>query len=513
MTTLTLTINATNFLPQYKTGSAKISELLLNQGNTMEMEIVQKTGQSAPAVGKEIIFKDGSRYLFAGFITKCTPTEYGVGQAVIWKIECTDYTYILINKSVQGAYENKTLAYIVDDILDMSVDASYGITDTNVATGPTIETINFNHISVRQALENLAKVTGYVWWVDYTKDIHFVAQNTGATAPESFKDSVPTNHESLMITYDLAQVRNDITVIGGVQESSSYSQVFLGDTFAREWVLLEKVFTMTSIELDTGAGYVTKNVGVDPKDDELGNDFMYNPERGAIRCTATTTTPNATSKVKVTYTYPLNVLTEVKSAPSITLMQGLEGGDGIHAHTINDSTIVSNGQAQQRALKELDDFQFPTVVGKVITRTGLLTAGSYFHPGQIVTINSSTYGIASDTPYMIQKVVTTLVESGSAIEYFYDISFGGRNIGVVDFLQALASPESPLDTSGQITKIQALADILTISEVITRNSGLHSNSDTITVAESISKANVTPPFKWGVNATANKGIFGKSEWG
>lgn len=512
MTTLTLTIGGVNFLPQYKTGSAKITAQIKNQGNTLAMTIIQRSGQNPPVVGKEIIFKDGSRFLFGGFITKIAPVEYGVGQLVQYEVEATDYTYLLINKYAQQSYESKTLAYIVADLLTNSVASGYGLTSTGVATGPTVTTIAFNHISLRQCFENLSKITGYIWWVGYDKNIYFIDPASAPFAPEQITDALK-NHESMAITVDSTQVRNDIVIIGGTSESSNYPQVILGDNNAREWVLLYPVSTMVSIELDTGAGYVTKAFGIDPRDDETGNDFMYSPTRGNIRCTATTTTPSATTKIRVTYTYPLDVITEVQSAPSILAMKALEGGDGVHSYTIDDSTILSLDQATQRALKELDQFANPVLSGDFITRTGLLAAGSYFIPGQALTVNLPVWGISTDTVYIIQKVVTTMVESGSAIEYIYQVTFGGRLLGVVDFLQALATPEQPLDLSGEVKKIRAIADVITITETITRNGNVKSISETVTVAESISKTNVTPPFKWGVNGTANKGVFGKSEWG
>lgn len=515
MSTLTLTLGGVDFLPQYKTGSAKIKAQLSNQGDSMTMTITQKSGQSAPSVGKEIVFKDGSRFLFAGFITKAVPVEFGVGQFTVYTIEATDYTYILINKNAQSSYASKTLSYIVTDLLATNVAASYGMTHVNTPTGPTIATINFNHISCRQAFENLAKVTGYTWWVDYEKDVHFVPISSGGTgAPEKFTDAASGNHEQMTISYDLSQVRNDITVIGGTQESAQYTQVILGDGNAREWVLIYPVFTMVSVELSLGGGaYAAQTVGVDPKDDETLFFAMYSSDRGSVRLSSGSTTLGATDKLRVKFTYPLNVLTEVKSASSIAAMKALEGGDGIHSYTINDSTIVSNAQAQQRALKELDAFANPTLIGKVITRTGILTAGSYFAPGQLLTINSPAYGINIDTPYMIQSVVTTLNESGSSIEYRYEITFGGRNVGVVDFLQALATPETPLDTSGQVTKIQSVAEDIVITETITRDSNTKNIAETVSIVEAApTKVNVTPPFKWGVDATANKGVWGKSEW-
>ncbi len=511
MTTLTLTIGGVNFLPQYKSGSAKITSQVQNQGDTCDLTIVQRSGQNPPIVGQELIFKDGSRFLFGGFISKITPTETGIGQLIEYVVETTDYTYLLINKNAQQQYASESLHDIVADLLTQYVAAGYGLSASGVSTGPTITTVAFNHISLRQCFENLAKITGFIWYVGYDKVVHFYDPNIAPAAPELITDAL-SNHMSMAITVDATQVRNDITILGGTQESNPYQQVILGDANAREWILLYPVTTMTSIEEDTGSGYVSKAFGVDPKDDEAGNDFMYSPSRGSIRATATTTTPGATNKIRVTYTYPLDVLTEVQDAASILAMKALEGGDGIHSYTINDTTILSLDQAQQRALQELDQFANPTLSGEFFTRTGLLQAGSYFIPGQALTVNLPSWGIASNTVYLIQKVVTTLDESGSAIEYTYDVIFGGRLLGVIDFLQALASPEEPLDNSGEVQKIHLISEIVTFAESITKNNNVKNITETVTFAESLSKANVTPPFKWGVNGTANKGVWGKSEW-
>lgn len=511
-TTLTLTIGGVNFLPRYVTGSARITESINNQGNSLTMNLFIKTGQAFPTIGSEIIFKDGARYLFGGFVSKLSPKEYGVGQAIEYRLEATDYTSLLQNKNASQTYESQTLGYIVDDLVDTCIDSGYGVTHANTATGPTISTVAFNHISLRKCFENLAKLTGYIWWIDYLKDIHFIDPGGASSAPEQIRDDAPTNHEYVNIVLDVSQVRNNITVLGGTQESSSYPQVILGDANAREWVLAYPVRTMTSIELDTGGGYVTKTFGIEGEDDETLFDFMYSQSRGAVRASSGTSTPGATHKIRVTYTYPLPVTAQVSDATSIAALIAIEGGDGLHSYTIQDTTILSSDQAQKRALKELEQFSNPILSGTFRTRTGLLSAGSYFAPGQALVVNLPSWGISTNTTYTIQKVVTTLVESGDAIEYTYDVTFGGRMLGVVDFLIALGTPELPVDSTGEVLKIKAVSEVMTITETITRNGNARSISESAVVAETISKTNVTPPFKWGVDATANKGVWGKSEW-
>ena len=126
-----------------------------------------------PQEGQEIIFKDGSRFLFAGFISRISPVEVGEGELFIYRIEATDYTYVLLNKNAQKSYENRTLKYIVEDLISTYVDSGYSITTTNVDTGPTIDTIAFDHINLKKcylfcsAIRLLLKC-GTIYAINYT---------------------------------------------------------------------------------------------------------------------------------------------------------------------------------------------------------------------------------------------------------------------------------------------------------------------------------------------------------
>lgn len=127
MSTLTLTIGGVNFLPQYKTGTARITEQLQNRSNSLSLQLTRLPSSNDPQEGAEIILKDGARFLFAGFVTRVEPTENGKGSQFIYRIEATDYTYVLINKNAQAVYKNKTMKYIVQDLLSQYVNAGYSL--------------------------------------------------------------------------------------------------------------------------------------------------------------------------------------------------------------------------------------------------------------------------------------------------------------------------------------------------------------------------------------------------
>src|ERR1043165_6740200 len=136
----TLTIAGSSFLSQYKTNSARITESV-DRAGVMTMTIVTNPPQSIPQEGSEVVFKDGTRYLFGGYISKVEPQEIGIGQLFTCKVEVSDYSYLFNSKMASRGYTNHTLKYIVEDLLSSYVTSAYGFDTTNVNTGPTIDSI------------------------------------------------------------------------------------------------------------------------------------------------------------------------------------------------------------------------------------------------------------------------------------------------------------------------------------------------------------------------------------
>ena len=497
-------------MPQYVTGSLHIKKQLYSKGDVLNIRLVQKSGQTQPQEGQEIILKDGSRYLFGGFVTKIDAQEVGVGQQFQMNVEGTDYTYILSNKVAVRTYTNQTLHYIVNDLISSFIDSGYSITITGVENpGPVIDSVFFNYISVRKCLEKITSLTGYNWWIDYQRNIYFVAP-TAISAPESFKDSAPGNHSSMSIVFDTTQVRNSIVAKGGQSPASSNAtNAYKGDGNARQWFLQGEPTATPTVTVNG----VSKTVGVDPTDDETGFNYMYNSDQKYVRASSGTTTLTTSDVISISYPYNYPILIIMEDAVSIAFMKALEGGDGKHQYTVTDNTVKSKDEARAKAATQLQLYSQPLVTGTVKTRTGQLLAGSYFYPGQYVTINSPSWGINSDTSYLIQEVDVTTQEDGTNIEYLYTIIFGGRLQGLQVFLESLADEETLDSTDQSIDTIRAVNEAVTITESISKNAHLQTANETVTVGESISKTNVTPPFKWGPTADPKKGRWVESEWG
>lgn len=490
----TLTLAGSNFLPRYKTNSVRIRELIQNKSSVLDMQIVVKSGQTKPAEGSEIVYKDGSRFLFGGYVTRISPAEVGEGQLFIYDLEASDYSQIFNNKVARRAYTNMTLKAIVEDLMSTYVDASYGFTTTNVATGPTITSVSFDHVSLRKAFEKLAKLTGYVWYTDYQKNLFWQA-TTATAAPENITDST-ANFSEITISYDTTQVKNSVTVIGspaGEAANAPNTQTFTGNALDRIWLLDNRPASVISVTINA----VSKQVN--NKNNEIeGDQVLYDSDTGYIWVNTDEPTPANGYAIVVNYYPYVDIIAKKEDAPSIAFFAALDGGDGLFEYTIKDPSITTKAEAADRALQELDQFADPLVNGQFVTRTGLLSGGSYFAPGQYLTVNLPTYGISSDSVFLIQEVVTEVNEDSNTgrTEYTYTVRFGGKLVGVQEFLESLSSEiasATETDTGADIKTIEFLTD-----SFVAEDSGL-------------THTNQTPPFKYGP-AGSPQGKYGKSEY-
>lgn len=487
----TLTLAGVNFLPQYKTSSAHIREIVQNKSNVMNMKIIVRPGQNSPQEGSELVFKDDSRFLFAGFVTKVTPEETGEGQLFSYNIETSDYSFIFGQKIARRAYQNQTLNYIVTDLMNEYIGASYGFDLTNVATGPTIDSVVFDHISVRKCFEKLQKLTGYIWYVDYEKRLFFTTQSA-TPAPETITDTTE-NFQSINIDLDTTQVKNSVIVIGSPdgQQSETYTEeTFVGDDTQRSWELQSAPSEIVFIKKNG----VEQQYSLDAN--ERSDDvFVYSFSGKSFRVTQNQATYTPSDTVVIRYYPRVPIIVRKIDQNSIDFFAALDGGDGIYEVTLKEPSIITKDEALERAQTELDEYSFPLVIGRFNTRTGLLSGGSIFSPGQVVTVNLPTYGITTDTGFLVQEVNIRLSENASETEYLYEVRFGGKLVGVQEFLENLAADSGADDTTGP-------DGILT----------LESAADEFEAEDSVpTHSNTIPPYEYGPAGTP-QGKWNLSEW-
>lgn len=488
----TLTIAGVDALPSYKTNSAKIREIIQNKSNVMNMQFVVSNIANKPTQGSELVYKDGARFLFGGFISHTVPVEVGAGQKYMFNVEVSDYSYIFNKKIARRAYVNKTLEYIAEDLLGTYVDASYGFTTTNISTGPTIDSITFDHISIRKCFEKLQKLTGYVWYVDYEKNVFFQAQSADA-APEELRET-SNNFSDLAIAYDTSQVANSVIVIGnanGEPDTNSATETFNGDGATRAWELLQKPSSVSTIKLNA----VSKQFSLDLNERDT-DVFIYSFSSKSFRLTDAQTTPiggGTPDVIEIVYFPSIPIITQEIDPASIAFFAARDGGDGTYEYTLKEGSISTKEEATARAVQELDEFSMPLVNGQFKTSSSLIGASSIFKPGQVLTVNLPTHSIDTDSGFLIQEVNIELVENGTTTEYIYTVRFGGKLVGVREFLESLAAEEGDVTEADVIYTIESITDL----QVVVDSNLTHVIS--------------TPPFEYGPGGIP-QGKWNFAEW-
>lgn len=168
-------------------------------------------------VGDEIeIFADKGvltrpyKKLFRGIIEEVK--FYGEGTKQVLELSGRDYTLRLQDATVEPiVYSNSEISTIVKNIMDNNVP---DITTNNVNVTPiTLKRISFNHTSVYEALQELAELAGYTFYIDLDKDLHF------EESQENSSGITLDNTNILSTTYDTTrkEMANSVWVYGDRQ--------------------------------------------------------------------------------------------------------------------------------------------------------------------------------------------------------------------------------------------------------------------------------------------------------
>lgn len=475
-----LNINSVDLSDQMVARSLDVDDNLNELVNICTFRLQKVAGETKPLEGQSIeVIDANSVKRFAGYLSRCKETEVGVANMLIYDVTAIDYTEILKRKKVAETYADQTLKQIVEHIVANYIDAGLSVTTNNTETGPTIKSVKFNYLSPEKCFGKLSRLTNFSWYIDYYKDIHFFSKE-GNAAPEQLTDDTK-NWRDLIITPDISQLRNRIVVRGGKYLSAQQTQTYKGDGTRSVWWLKAKPKTLTIKE-----GGVDKTVGVENLEDEAGNDYMVNYQEKSVRRVAGALGDGIELECK--FYYYVRVLVEGEDLDSITTMKALTGGDGIYEHFINDKAIKSKEEGRDRAKAELVDYADPLINGRFITTTSALRSGSLFRSGQLLTINIPTRSI--DNTYLIQRVVTRM--AADEVNFEYIVYFGGRLLGLIDFLKELATREIEVDADEVIDKLKTIREKVNITDVVTKATP-HTINEAVTIGENVRHNPFNPP--------------------
>ena len=406
----TITIGGVDKSTLVSLKSIRINDYITQRINTCIFELIT-TNTYTPELGMEVIIEDDFVILFGGYIVN-RESERVDSTHIKYRLSCQDYSLLLMHKLVTETYEDKTCLYIINDLIT-DYCSGYGITQTNVAIGTTLDRIQFNYINVFDSLKKICRYTGYDFYIDYAKDIHFfLASGNAATFDITDANGYA---KDLIVERDLMQVRNTIYVRGATYLSESYTQNELGDGIKTDFPTTYKAHNIT-VKVD-GA---SKSVGTDYIHSFDDYDCLINFEQKMLKFGSA---PANGTAIVFTYTYDIPIFIVNKDTDSINALMALGDVDGIREFMIKDTLIKTKAEARTRADAELTRRANPKYTANYETyRTGLVS-------GMIQNIDSDLLGV--DQNMVITEVTTYIGYSG---HHKYIVKLEGRLYGLIELL-------------------------------------------------------------------------------
>lgn len=381
-----------------------------------------------PSEGEEVIIEDTKiGRLFAGIIVKVELDRVFPSKTLkVWKVDCDDYTALLDRRLVVESYENISAS---DTFTDIVAKYCPGFTVNGVMPdAPIIEATGaeFEYKRPSECFKWLCDYVGWHWEPDYYKDLHFFsAEELTNPAPMALEPGGLFRFGKHSI--DTQGLRNRVYVRGGTMLSDQQNIQWKADGVARHWTLPWKPHEM-SLEV----GEVPKTVGVENLHDEEDFDYMMNYNEKYIRCSSQTATPVEGITMSVTAKQDIDVITMIEDIDSQIAIAAIQGDDGVYEHVINDDSLTTIQAAEAAGMADLREHGNPRIKGSFETEM------PGWHPGQLVNVNLPDRGVTGT--FLVQKVTIVPVWSSPDI-WTYRVDYGGRLLGIADFLKALVSTQ------------------------------------------------------------------------
>jgi len=165
-------------------------------------------------------------------------------------------------------------------------------------------------------------------------------------------------------------------------------------------------------------------------DDESTKDYILNYQEKYIRCSEGTDSPVSGTTISYQAKQDIDVITAVEDLSSQAAIAAVQGGDGIYEHSITDDSLTTIEAAEAAGNADLRIYSNPKVKGNFETEI----AG--WQPGQLVTVSLADRGVTGT--FLVQKVT---VYPATLDLWTYKVEYGGRLLGIADFLKTLVSTQ------------------------------------------------------------------------
>lgn len=231
-------VNDVDVSSQIDWESVVINNNLFSSPNTAGFRILKNGLKSyTPSESDEIDIYDTGVKVFAGNIIGIS--EERDEEVDYLNLELKDWSIELEAVKIAETYSNETVENIIADIFTDSALSSYDET-TYVSDTTNIQSIPFDNISVTQCLDQLASLSGKIWYVSPDKEIFFQSKSGIPATFDLSETSKNFDYNTLILYRDFTQLKNHVTIKGKgiapvtVQDATSQSTYGLYEYYEQD---------------------------------------------------------------------------------------------------------------------------------------------------------------------------------------------------------------------------------------------------------------------------------------
>lgn len=375
----------------------------VNARSTLSFTLKAPQGTLTLAAGLPVLLVNDTaeENIFGGTIDSVAEARItGLKGWVSYQVTCADNHQILDRLVVAESYVDKSISFIINDIVDTYLDDD-GVTVGLIEGGDiVVKEAVFDYVPATKVFERLAERTGFNWYLNADKELYFV-ERTKETAPWSLTEIEDV--AGVVVTSHRQNYRNKQIITGSSAETTTQTENFVGDGQQKSFTVGYRM----SQEPTVTVGGVAKTVGIRGVDE--GTDFFWN--KGDKTITAETA-PASSAAIQVQYVGEFDVMMIATDTEEVTARAAIEGGSGRY-----ESVETKRGLNTLAGLSEvaLDRLRRYADMGRTVT---FVTFKEGLEAGQIIPVELDEHGL--DTDLLISSI--TLVEVGKPNQFQYAVT-------------------------------------------------------------------------------------------
>ena len=437
----------------------------INARSVARFQLVDKTGALDVDDGLPIeIYNYSGSLIYGGFVFYPKRMNPIGTDAIFYDIECVDQQCIADRYLVAESYANQTAGTIVRDLMNNYLIAD-GITEGTIQNGNVLAIAKFIRTgTVTDALNQLADVSGYIWYIDFDKKLYFI-ERSADVAPFNIVDNSPI--VNINVRQDRSKYRNRQYLRGGTtptdtnitNESPSPKPDGVARTFLARYPISQK----PTIYIN-GIAISSDQIGINGVDGTVTPlQWYYQIGSNTITQDRNQTVLSTTDTITIDYIGLIPLLVVVEDSVAIAERATIENLSGVYEAletlpNVNDkqqALDIANGKLRQytKANRELT-YQ---------TYTNGLSAG------QLQTVDLTKYGISA-SQFLIDRITINDLNDNGVFVYDIHAVDGEAYGGWTNFFKGLIKKDSgaTIDSDERLVVLKSFNEKENWNESITQ---------------------------------------------